>query len=56
MKQSKNIEIKARCKDLSFVRNKLIKLKADYKGIDHQIDTYYNSPKGRLKMREGNMQ
>lgn len=56
MNQSKNIEIKARCENLAFVRNKLHKLKADFKGVDHQIDTYYNSREGRLKMREGNIE
>lgn len=56
MKQSKNVEIKARCENLAFVRNKLIEMKADFKGLDHQIDTYYNSPVGRLKMREGNIE
>lgn len=56
MKQSKNVEIKARCNNLAFVRNKLIELKADFKGLDHQIDTYYHSLKGRLKMREGNIE
>lgn len=56
MNQSKNIEIKARCENLTFVRNKLHELKADFKGVDHQIDTYYNSREGRLKMREGNIE
>lgn len=56
MNQSKNIEIKARCENLAFVRNKLHELKADFKGVDHQIDTYYNSREGRLKMREGNIE
>ena len=29
---------------------------ADYKGTDHQIDTYFNVPNGRLKLREGNIE
>ena len=27
-----------------------------FKGIDHQIDTYFNVPSGRLKLREGNIE
>ncbi len=56
MKQSKNVEIKAKSSNHDFVRKQLLSLGADYKGLDHQIDTYYNSPEGRLKMREGNIE
>ncbi len=51
-----NIEIKAHCKNLSKVREILEKNNAEFKGIDHQIDTYFNSNKGRLKLREGNIE
>ncbi len=50
------IEIKARCTQHEFIRNKLLELKADFKGMDHQIDTYFNVPNGRLKLREGNIE
>ncbi len=51
-----NIEIKARCSNLERIGQILIDEKADYKGLDHQIDTYFNVPKGRLKLREGNIE
>jgi len=51
-----NIEIKARCCDLNKVRDILKDQNADYKGIDHQKDTYFNSKNGRLKLREGNIE
>ncbi len=51
-----NVEIKARTKDPDRIRSVLKGLKADYKGIDHQIDTYFNVQNGRLKLREGNIE
>lgn len=51
-----NIEIKARCRDLEKVRKILKDHQANYKGIDHQTDTYYNSKNGRLKLREGSIE
>ena len=51
-----NIEIKAQCRDLNKVRDILKSPSAEFKGTDHQIDTYFNSKKGRLKLREGNIE
>src|SRR6266436_3558266 len=51
-----NVEIKARCPDAGFIRKYLKEHKADFKGIDHQIDTYFNVANGRLKLREGNIE
>jgi adenylate cyclase class 2 len=51
-----NFEIKARCDDHDRIRKMLIELKADFKGIDHQIDTYFHSETGMLKLREGNIE
>jgi predicted adenylyl cyclase CyaB len=51
-----NVEIKARCTDLSFVRNYLVAHRADFKGLDEQTDTYFNVGTGRLKLREGNIE
>lgn len=51
-----NIEIKALCSDHDKVRNFLKSHNADFKGIDHQIDTYFKVSKGRLKLREGNIE
>jgi len=51
-----NIEIKARCCDLSKIREILKTQKAEFKGVDHQVDTYFHSKNGRLKLREGNIE
>ena len=48
-----NVEIKAKCQDPTHVRNYLIEQNARFVGKDFQRDTYYNTPKGRLKLREG---
>lgn len=50
------VEIKARCTDPVAVRAYLRAANADARGTDHQIDTYYNVPAGRLKLREGNIE
>ena len=46
------VELKARVKNLAPLRSKLIQYGAKKKGIFHQIDTYFQVPKGRLKLRE----
>jgi predicted adenylyl cyclase CyaB len=51
-----NIEIKALCSRHDEIRNILLALHADFKGTDHQIDTYFHVPHGRLKLREGNIE
>ena len=51
-----NIEIKARCDNHKKIRNLLKSTGADYRGTDHQIDTYFKVNKGRLKLREGNIE
>jgi adenylate cyclase class 2 len=51
-----NVEIKARCGNQDKIRNILKKLNADFKGTDHQLDTYFNVPVGRLKLREGSIE
>jgi len=51
-----NIEIKAKSMNQDYVREILKSKNADFKGIDHQIDTYFNVPFGRLKLREGNIE
>jgi predicted adenylyl cyclase CyaB len=51
-----SVEIKARCSDPVFVRKILRTHKARFKGLDHQIDTYFRIPSGRLKLREGNIE
>jgi predicted adenylyl cyclase CyaB len=51
-----NIEIKARSADPSFIREWLLSQKALFKGTDLQSDTYFHVPKGRLKLRQGNIE
>lgn len=51
-----NIEIKARCADPTPIINFLTKHQADFRGEDHQIDTYFHTQNGRLKLREGNIE
>ncbi len=48
-----NVEIKARCDDPGPIRAVLRERGARFVGEDHQIDTYFNVPRGRLKLREG---
>lgn len=51
-----NIEIKARTNRSDEIRSLLIQHNAEFKGTDNQQDTYFNVPKGRLKLREGNIE
>lgn len=51
-----NVELKAKCSDPQKVRELLESRGTEYKGLDHQIDTYFRVPKGRLKLREGNIE
>lgn len=51
-----NIEIKARCQNQATIRELLRERKADFRGTDHQIDTYFVVPNGRLKLREGTIE
>ena len=51
-----NIEIKARCTNPIVIREILLSKDADFKGTDHQTDTYFSVPEGRLKLREGNIE
>jgi adenylate cyclase, class 2 len=50
------IEIKARCADPLSIAAILAAHNADFKGIDHQMDTYFRATHGRLKLREGNIE
>ncbi len=51
-----NIEIKARCPDPNRVRKLLRAAEADFRGTDHQVDTYFEVARGRLKLRQGNIE
>jgi len=48
-----NIEFKATCKNLDAAENILLQQNPFFKGTDHQVDTYFIVPNGRLKLREG---
>ena len=51
-----NVEIKAKCKSIVIIKGILDANNADFKGVDHQIDTYFKVPNGRMKFREGNIE
>jgi len=51
-----NIEIKAKCNNPITIKETLKSHNADFKGVDHQIDTYFKVPNGRMKLREGNIE
>ncbi len=47
-----NIEIKAKLNNHRKIRETLKSKNANFKGKSHQIDTYFNIRKGKLKLRE----
>jgi len=51
-----NIEIKAKSNNQDAIREILKSKNADFKGVDHQIDTYFKVNNGRLKLREGKIE
>jgi adenylate cyclase, class 2 len=51
-----NFEFKAKAIALDVLEKKLLTLNPKYIGEDNQIDTYFNTPTGRLKLREGNIE
>jgi predicted adenylyl cyclase CyaB len=51
-----NFEFKARLNDEPRVREALKRLHARFIGTDHQVDTYFRAPCGRLKVREGRLE
>ncbi|MBE7169151.1 MAG: class IV adenylate cyclase [Williamsia sp.] len=52
----RTIECKARVDSLEPYEEKLQTLHPRALGLDHQVDTYFNAPRGRLKLREGNIE
>ena len=51
-----NIEIKAKSNNQDAIRGILKSKNADFKGTDHQVDTYFRVNNGRLKLREGKIE
>jgi predicted adenylyl cyclase CyaB len=52
----KNVEFKAKVPAIESYEQKLLSLNPEFKGLDHQVDTYFNVAHGRLKLREGNIE
>ncbi len=51
-----NIEFKASTNKLAELETLLQQHNPIFIGEDHQVDTYFNIPSGRLKLREGNIE
>lgn len=51
-----NFEFKARHQDIGDAEQRLKEHAPLFVGEDHQVDTYFNVPNGRLKLREGNIE
>ena len=47
-----NLEFKAKCQSIESLYPKLTDLNAVHRYTVHQVDTYFQSPTGRLKLRE----
>ncbi len=50
-----NIEIKAHYPDLEKAKSIAKRVATKHLGLDHQIDTYFHTSKGRLKLRESSL-
>jgi len=50
-----NLEIKARCSDLSAARTRAQAVATEWIGMDRQVDTYFQTRAGRLKLRESSL-
>ncbi len=48
----KNLEFKANCDSLDVLRERLVNCQAEHRRTMKQLDTYFNVPEGRLKLRE----
>lgn len=48
----RNIELKARLRDLERARQVARQVATQHLGVLHQVDTYFHSRRGRLKLRE----
>jgi len=51
-----NFEFKARLRNEKHIRAVLKQQRARFVGADHQVDTYFYVPHGRLKVREGDIE
>jgi adenylate cyclase, class 2 len=51
-----NFEFKAKANNIDDAEQRLKQLSPEFRGEDHQVDTYFNVKNGRLKLREGNIE
>ena len=51
-----SIEFKAKADNMSMLEDILLQHQPKFIGTDHQVDTYFNTTNGRLKLREGNIE
>lgn len=51
-----NYECKISVDDIAFYEQIIVSRAHRFVGTDEQIDTYFNAPKGRLKLREGDIE
>jgi adenylate cyclase class 2 len=51
-----NFEFKAKAIHIEEAEQRLKQLNPEFRGEDHQVDTYFNVQHGRLKLREGNIE
>ncbi len=51
-----NVEFKAKVDDIQPYEDRLKTLDPTFIGTDRQVDTYFNVARGRLKLREGNIE
>ena len=42
--------------ETAIIKEILDSRQANFKGVDHQVDTYFKVPNGRMKFREGNIE
>jgi predicted adenylyl cyclase CyaB len=50
-----NFELKAHCADLALTRERAHAIATRWLGVDHQVDTYFETAAGRLKLRESSL-
>jgi predicted adenylyl cyclase CyaB len=50
-----NLELKARCGDLASARERARAVATQWLGVDEQVDTYFLTRSGRLKLRESSL-
>lgn len=51
-----NVEIKAVCRRPDLAHQRLMNAGAEFRGEDRQVDTYFHVPRGRLKLRQGDIE